>query len=504
MITRAARNFGLLSLATLCAAWLARAYDADTYAIRVESNQVIVPVFVYHYGRMRELSDAELRCISAERDRFSAIRPAQAFIPKDCTDTFFRKLTATDFQLLEDDAQQTIQSVSFERFPIFDVRDSLGSHIEHSSEPTSRWSTSDISSYAVIPFYFYRLAYVPPGSQQGSCHRVKVVVNRPDSFVFARSQYCNVKNAPEDPLMGTEFGKRLEGFAASRKEGKLSTWLQAGFFYAGENRVHVNVALDFLWNSLKRKWSNGSLSATIGVMGLVYAQGDTTLVARFSDFACCSRDAPNFVSTNGPHRNAFPEEDELMIPTRYETQIYLSPGNYHLRVVLSDNSNFGLVTVPLKIEPVSANQLGISSVMLCKRFRNAAVAKEETAAANVAPRYVPLVSKGVQFTPAGDTRFRKGEPLIAYFEIYEPLRVGSAARTIQTELKITDTKTGEVKLETSRRSAADWIQPGKSAIPVAERIALDKLPPGSYRLDVLATDSAGRSTLWRSTNFIVE
>ena len=408
-----AARFGLLGLVVLLTAWHARAQEADAYAIRVESNQVLVPVFVFHKNRMKDVSPTVGRCVLAEDERNRKLRPDEPFIPKDCGGTFFRDLTAKDFSVLEDDAQQPIQSVTFERFPEVDVRDNFGHHAEHSSVPTGKWSTSDFPGLTIASHLrdFYRLVYTPPKTPEGSCHQIKVVVNRPDSFAFARSRYCNVKNAPQDPLLGTAFGKRLETLAGSQEAGELSAWLQAGFFYAEGNKVRVSIALDFPWDSLKRKWVNGALNATIGVMGLVYSH-DATLLARFSDFGCCSPDAPNFIITNGPqpHLDAFPQNEPFMIPTRYETQIYLPPGNYELRVVISDDRNFGRVTVPLKIESVGANQLAISSVMLCKRFRNAAVAAQEAAAVNLAPQYVPLVTKSVQFTPTGDIASAKANP----------------------------------------------------------------------------------------------
>ncbi len=261
------------------------------------------------------------------------------------------------------------------------------------------------------------------------------------------------------------------------------------------------MALDFSWDLLKREWRKGSLHATIGVLGLVYGE-DGSLFSRFSDFGCCSPDErPNFAPS---YLNAEPFFDRLLIPTRFETQISLPPGEYKLRVILSDGSKFGLADVPLNIEKYDGKQLAISSIVLCKRFRNAAVAAQEAAAFNLAPQYVPLVSKGVQFTPTGDTTFRKGEPLFAYFEVYEPLLAAAHPATVQTGLKLTDVNTGEVKVDTGPRSAADWIQPDKTVMPISEQIAVDKLPKGSYRLEVQATDSAGKSTVWRAANFTVE
>jgi hypothetical protein len=453
---------------------------------------------------MKDFPPTVWRCDVAEIERNRELRADEPYIPKDCDDRFFRGLTSKDFYLQEDDAQETVQSVVLERSPIVDVRDNFGHHVEQSSTPTAKWSASDIP-YLVVPDsrYVYRLAYTPPKSSEGSCHHVRVVVNRPDSVVFARSQYCNVKNAPGDQLLGTAFGKRLETLAGSLETGKLSVWLQAGFFHADESKVRVNVALDFPWDSLKRKWIKGSLNATIGVIGLVYSQ-DARIVARFTDFGCCSPDVPNFAATNRLQRDAFPELDVLRIPTRYETQIYVPPGNYDLRIVISDDSNFGRVSVPLNIEPVEANQLAISSVMLCKRFRNAAVAAQEAAGVNLAPQYVPLVSKGMQFTPGGDTRFRKGEHLVAYYEVYDPLLATQPGLALATRLKITNTKTGEVQVDTGMRNATGWTEPGKTTIPIAQQVAAEKLPRGSYRLEVQASDSARRSTVWRAANFTVE
>ena len=89
-----------------------------------------------------------------------------------------------------------------------------------------------------------------------------------------------------------------------------------------------------------------------------------------------------------------------------------------LRVVLSDGKNFGRAEVPLNIEKYDKKELALSSVMLCKRIRDAHAAAVESSAANFAPQYVPLVTKGIQVTPTGDTRFKQGEPLYGYFELY--------------------------------------------------------------------------------------
>jgi hypothetical protein len=118
--------------------------------------------------------------------------------------------------------------------------------------------------------------------------------------------------------------------------------------------------------------------------------------------------------------------------------------------------------------------------------------------------FVPLVSKGIEFTPTGDTRFKKKEPMIAYFEVLEPLLAGTGPTRVQFQMRITDVKTGEVKSDTGLRPSDSYIQTGKTVIPIAEQIAIHELPSGTYRLEVQASDSAGKSTVWRAASFTIE
>jgi hypothetical protein len=160
--------------------------------------------------------------------------------------------------------------------------------------------------------------------------------------------------------------------------------------------------------------------------------------------------------------------------------------------------------VPLNIDDYDGKALGISSVMLCKRHRDAHVAAVEAGAANFAPQYVPLVSKGSRFTPTADASFKQGEPLIPYFEVYEPLLATQAATTVQAHLRIVDASTGKVITDFPPVDAAPYERAGSSTIPIAREIPFDQLPKGAYRLEVQATDSAGRSTPWRTADFTVE
>jgi hypothetical protein len=196
--------------------------------------------------------------------------------------------------------------------------------------------------------------------------------------------------------------------------------------------------------------------------------------------------------------------DPAWLPTRYETQLDPPPGDYNLQVVLSDGEKFGRAEMSLTVEHYDGKRLALSSVALCKRLRDAAVAAEEAARANFAPQYVPLASKGIWYTPAGETHFEKGEPLFAYFEVYESLLAQRPATLVDVQLRILDANTDKVMEDFTPVSAGPYERAGSSVIPIWRKIPFDQLPKGEYQLEVRATDSAGESTAWRGVDFAVE
>ena len=85
----------------------------------------------------------------------------------------------------------------------------------------------------------------------------------------------------------------------------------------------------------------------------------------------------------------------------------------------------------------------------------------------------------------------------------DPQRPPGAATTVKAHLRIVDVNTGKVKLDFEPVSAATYVTPGSSLIPIARGIDLSTLADGPYRLEVQAT-AAGQDTPWRAVNFEVD
>ena len=498
--------------------------DQTRSPIRVESNLVLIPTFVFYKDRISRITTAESECWDAEWKVFLNLPASVPFSYKSCYASVVQGLRKDDFRLFDDGVAQTFD-IAADESEFLTIRDNMGWHLGTSITPSGVWSSTDLAKCRMgwDSFRFYLIAYAPSNSEVDKCHKIEVKVDRPGTRVFARDEYCGGQS-PSDPLYGTKGAKQLERDLASGGRGKIPLYLGAGAFASGNDPARLDIVLEFPWNRLHHDWdtANWTLWARIGVLGIVYRKNGT-LAARFSDLLYPSY-WPTFEEGQLSYMNPplfmdqivepppsdpatisaiLSRQDPALLPTRYETQIGLPPGDYDLKVVLSDEQKFGRAEMPLHIERQNGRELALSSIMLCKRYRDAHVAAVEAAAEKFAPQHVPLVSKGAQFTPTGDTRFKKGEPLIPYFEVYEPLLAVDPKTKVEAHLKILDANTGKLIKDFPPVDATPYERTGSSTIPIAREVPFEQLPKGSYQLAVQVADSAGRSTSWHSASFTI-
>lgn len=458
----------LLGTAMLCARTAFARPQNGTPTIRVESGEVMVPV---------EVSDWRI---------FGTIQG----------------LTARDFRLFEDGKEQKIQQVAVERSYNRAFFDNFGvKELEWAWTPGQKWATVGGEPFAFgvhVDYPFYLLSYAPPDSAPGSCHKIKVNVDRIEAAVFARDEYCHVSHSPSDPLAGTRLSEQMEEFDPSNNSGKIPFALQTGVLYRDPRAARVYIAVEFPPSAIKFRDSLVGFRYEIGVLQMAYKR-DGTLALRSSDIDENSggplEDTPDIFSAS-----------KAFMPNHHEAQMELLPGDYDLRVVLSDGSKFGGAEVPLTVESYDGKTLGMSSMFICKQFHDHSQTEvsSDPSRPSTLIDFVPLVSKGMEFTPTADTTFRKKNLLFVYYEIYEPLLATIPATTVQTRLRIINTKTSQVETDTGWRGTADWMQAGNPVIAVSQEVKLKKLAKGSYRIEVQASDSAGRSTDTRAATFTIE
>jgi hypothetical protein len=70
------------------------------------------------------------------------------------------------------------------------------------------------------------------------------------------------------------------------------------------------------------------------------------------------------------------------------------------------------------------------------------------------------------------------------------------------QVRVIDRATGAQRVDAS--GAVPETKASNQVVPLGLKIPLETLPPGSYRLELKAMDSAGNATPPRSTDFEVE
>ncbi len=189
-------------------------------------------------------------------------------------------------------------------------------------------------------------------------------------------------------------------------------------------------------------------------------------------------------------------------PLHYGHQFEAAPGQYNLKVVYaSGGTNFGKLEIPLVIDAYDGKQIAMSGIAFSKEVLPVSQAAESLSA-ELLEDQVPLVSQGFQFVPSGNDRFKKNQPGAFYIEIYDPLLAGPKPSQVTLQVRVVDRKTGAPKVDASGAVPDD--KDGNSVVPLGLKIPLETLPPGSYRLELKATDYAGNATAPRSTDFEVE
>jgi VWFA-related protein len=335
---------------------------------------------------------------------------------------------------------------------------------------------------------YYVLGYAPTPSDEGSCHTLKVKVERSGTVSRWRTGYCNVK--PTDVLAGKPEEKQLEARATGSQPGTIAASMLAPFFYTSANTARVNLAIEIPPNSIKFEKQKGKQHATVNIFGLAYKL-DGTVAARFSDN----------ISLNFEDKKELEEFNSK--PFHYDTQFDIAAGHYNLKVVFNTEGadSFGKLELPLVIDPYDGKQFTLSAVALSREIHPVAQMATSLDAALLEDR-TPLVTQGLQLIPSGSDQFKKSDRAGFYVEIYDQLLTSSNPPKVGIQMAVIDRKTGEKKLE-SGGGAAD-AKPGNALVPLGLRLPVDTLPPGSYRLELKAVDSAGNVSQTRTADFEVQ
>jgi hypothetical protein len=335
---------------------------------------------------------------------------------------------------------------------------------------------------------YYVLGYTPPESAEGSCHALKVKVDRGGTTLRSRSGYCNVKS--RDALAGSPVEKTLESRVTGSAPGNVTASMRAPFFYTSPDTARVAVAMEIPIDTLKFEKVKGKQHAAVNLLGIAYKQ-DGTVAARFSD-------SVKFDFDSGKEADKFKAN-----PLHYENQFDVISGTYTLKVAFdSGGSNFGKLETPLVINPYDGKQFAVSGLALSTKFGPTSQADISMDAILMEGR-APLVAGNLQFTPSGLARFSRNDTVVLYFEVYEPLLTDEKPPQVGAQLRILDAATGEQKSDSGAVPINNFVRTGSPVVAAGLKIPVQTLTSGNYKVEIKALDSVGNFAL-RTADFVIQ
>ncbi len=334
---------------------------------------------------------------------------------------------------------------------------------------------------------FYLLGYVPAESAEGSCHTLKVKMNRGGTNVRARSGYCNARQP--NILDGTPLEKQLEIHAQETQSGGVHPSFQAPYFYSGPNVARVSLAMAIPQEMFKFDKDKGKYHSSLNVLGIAY-RDDGSVAAKFSDQV----------------KLDFEKDDWKQFtknPYYYQNQFDAVPGHYKMTVVLSAGADaYGKSSWPLDIDTYDGKQFAVGGVVMTN---NAQPVEQLASSADfdsvLLEDRTPLVVKGLQVVPTAVNRFKRSDRVIMYSEVYDSLLTSDKPPRVAIGYKIHDRATDKEVFFTGSIAADDFLQKGSPVVPVGMLVAVKDLAPGSYRLIFMAMDAAGGKAPSRTLDF---
>jgi VWFA-related protein len=332
---------------------------------------------------------------------------------------------------------------------------------------------------------FYVLGYVPHETEEGSCHTLRVKLNKGGMEVRSRSGYCNVR--PTNPLEGKPVEKQMEAQASGAAEGTIHASMQAPYFYSAPNVARVNLTMEIPGDALVFNKDKGKYHANVNILGIAY-KPDGSVGARFSDTLSMEMEKDEWKEfTKGPYQ--------------YQNQFDAAPGTYKLAVVLSSGGQgFAKLETPLQIEAFDGNKLTLGGVVLSSSLRRVDEIPTEVDATLLEDRK-PLIVKGMQITPAASYQFKKTDNVVVYSELYEPLLKTEPATKIVTGYRIYDKATNKEVFFTGAVPLDSFKEKGNPLVPFALKVDAKNLQPGTYRLVLLAVDEKNNQAPQRPVEF---
>jgi hypothetical protein len=319
---------------------------------------------------------------------------------------------------------------------------------------------ADMESYYVLGYRSSNPA------MDGHYRKITVKVNRPDVKLDYRRGYYGPRDFrhftrdDRDRQMEAELNSDLPNT-------DLPVYLSTQYFRTESDRFFVLLSAVVPGSAIP---SGASNQASLDVLGMVRDRQTKFPVGNIRQTIKLAIEN----GTVGRRKNA-----------QYSTGFLLPSGKYHLKFVVRENQNgnLGSFESDFAVPDLRKAPLKMSSVVLASQR----VASTQKKSQN------PLVSDGVELIPNIAHVFAADQPMMFYYEIYDPANAGkSDAKTPIHVLTSIQFFRGKVKVyETPLVETGELNRLERRAAAFSIEVPASQLQPGWYTCQVNVIDDAG-------------
>jgi len=307
---------------------------------------------------------------------------------------------------------------------------------------------------------YYVLGYSSTNNaRDGRFRRITVRVKRSEVKLEYRSGYY----APRDfaHSTGDDREQQLQDQLLSDLSATdLSAYVSSAFFRLADNRYFVPLSVIVPGYQLPITKATARNKATVDVLGIVRDQ-QRRPVTRIRDTMRLSPDTA----------------DELKKKTvQYETGVELSPGSYHVKVVVRENQEgtLGSYETDIVVPDLRRETVKLSSVVVGTQLQ--AVSRRGDAN--------PLVKDGRELVPNITHVVSTGQHLYFYYEVYEP------SQPVNLLTSIVFLRDRQRAFETPLVAAKELSAPDRKTAVFQFDVPASALRPGRYTCQINVIDDA--------------
>ena len=323
---------------------------------------------------------------------------------------------------------------------------------------------------------YYLLGYHSTNtSRDGKFRRITMRLNRPGLKLdyrrgyYAEADYQHSNKEDRERQLTDELMSELPST-------DLPVYLATGYFRVSDNRFYVPVSLIVPGSEIPFVTAKDQDKATLDILGLVTDEKKLP-AGQIRDTVKLAVNTANDVRRKN---------------VQYDTGMTLTPGKYHLKVVVRENQSgrMGSFETDFLVPDMKSTPLKMSSVVMASQLQPAPKKDQSN----------PLVHDGSQIIPSVTRVFTANQHLYLYYEVYDPAKetargqANAANNGNKSGVHVLSNVAffrGDAKAyETQLVSVQQINVPDRKAAVFQLDVPLSELKPGFYTCQVNVIDDA--------------